>query len=158
MAVIELNDGTKAYVYSDSDFRDLVERYMGYDAARWVDRWVDKSKNNVLDIVEEKFDYAVRYMIEDYWYGTDEFNNQMELGEWLRKRRESMHLSQKQLSEIISKRSGTKSTSLSNIISKIERGERNVPVKYREAYASVLNIKVGEFDDACDRLWRPHDE
>lgn len=160
MALIELKDGTRAYVDDDMDFRLLVEKYMGYDAGYWYMRHLDESWHveedcDALDHIELFWGVDVRDKLEDYLYNDRDNDNKKVLGDWLKKRRESMHLSQKQLSETISISIDAKPTTVSNVISKIERGERNVPLKYRAAYAKALRIKVRDFDAECNRF-RPH--
>lgn len=60
--VIELKDGKVKTLFSDKDFEELVDKYMGYDAMRYfrqlMDDWDDdaESKERDLNEAEQEID------------------------------------------------------------------------------------------------------
>ena len=51
--VITLPDGRNETIFDEQDFMELVERYMGSDARRWLEGWLGNN-DDVADYIEEK--------------------------------------------------------------------------------------------------------
>ena len=50
MTVLALKDGTSEIIYDDKDFRDLVDRELGADAARWFDTFVSEKNGTPINV------------------------------------------------------------------------------------------------------------
>ena len=44
MDMLQMNDNTIEYVSDMRDFLDLVDKYMGFDARRWLEEYIDDSE------------------------------------------------------------------------------------------------------------------
>lgn len=50
--VITLPDGRNEPIFDERDFMDLVERYMGSDARRWLEDWLGEN-DDVADYIDD---------------------------------------------------------------------------------------------------------
>ena len=56
--VITLPDGRNEAIFDERDFMELVERYMGFDARRWLEDWLGENDDaaDYIDDLEKEAD------------------------------------------------------------------------------------------------------
>ena len=133
-------NGNEEYYYDADDFGKIIRKYLGIQAEREYEYFLNKAR--------EEYD-------EDEEYDDDEYDDECSLGTWLSRKRIELGYSQVELAGEVSDKycvlHGKKLNvnTLSNLISKYERGDRNISYKYRKAFSLALNVPYAELEKKC---------
>jgi len=73
--VITLPDGRNETIFNERDFMELLDKYMGFEARRWLEEWLrENSDTDCIEALEKEMDK----LIEHHKETMEELRNQSE--------------------------------------------------------------------------------
>lgn len=133
-------NGNEEYYYDECDFGNIIRKYLGIQAEREYEYFLNRARE---DAVEEYID--------------DHYVDENSLGIWVSGKRIELGYSQSELAKKVVDKyydlHGKKLNvgTLTNLISKYERGERNISYKYRKAFSLALDVPYSELEEECNQ-------
>ncbi len=138
-------NGNEEYYYDECDFGNIIRKYLGIQAEREYEYFLNKARE---EVAEEVASDSMTITVDEN-----------SLGKWVSGRRIKLGYSQSELAKEVANKyydlHGKKLnvSTLANLISKYERGERNISYKYREAFFRALDVQYSELEEECKRQY-----